>query len=217
MRPTLALAIVCATVAIAKRAPAAAPELGDRGHFVLSAERLFGYVHSTTGTTTAGGLETSRSTDSFTLLTSPAGVSTTGYGWPRIALDAFVARNISLGGSLGIVHLSPDGGDSITGFIVAPRIGYAGRLTSHLAIWPRLGFTYVQLSTNPAGGGPDITLKSYALTAEVPVALFVTPGVALTIGPTFDLGIGGSRSLGGASVDSQVNDFGIQAGLLVVL
>jgi hypothetical protein len=215
MRPALALAIVCATAAIPKQASAAEPALGDRGHFVLSAERLFGYVHSTAETTTAGGVETSQSTDSFTLFTSPAGVST-GYGWPRIALDAFVARGISLGGSLGMVHLSPDGGDSITGFIVAPRVGYAARLGARVAIWPRLGFTYVQLSTNPAGAAADVTLKSYAITAEVPFALFVTPGVALTIAPTFDLGIGGSRSLGGASVDSQVNDFGVHAGLFVV-
>jgi hypothetical protein len=215
MRPTLALAIVCATVAVAKQAAAAEPALGDRGHFVLSAERLFGYVHSTAGTTTAGGIETSQSTDSFTLFTSPAGAST-GYGWPRIALDAFVARNISLGSALGIVHVSPEGGNSITGFIVAPRIGYAARLGSHVAIWPRLGFTFVQLSTNPAGAGADVALKSYALTAEVPVALFVTPDVALTIGPTFDLGIGGSRSIGGGSADSQTNDFGVHAGMIVV-
>ena len=66
-------------------------------------------------------------------------------------------------------------------------------------------------------GGADITISAYALTMEVPVAFIVAPRVALLVGPTFDLGIGGSRSLGGASVDSQVNDFGIQAGLLVVL
>ncbi len=217
MRRTLSWTIVCAVAALARQAAAAEPELGDKGRFVLSAERLFGYVHSTVGTTTAGGIEASQSTDTFTLLTSPVGAVYTGYGWPRIAFDAFVARGISIGGALGMVHAAPDGGDSITGFVVAPRVGYAGRLGAHVAIWPRLGFTYTQLSTNPAGGGADITLTAYAITAEVPVAFIVAPRVALTLGPTFDLGIGGSRSLGGASVDSQVNDFGIQAGLLVVL
>ena len=60
---------------------------------------------------------------------------------------------------------------------------------------------------------PTLALTIVCATVAV---LFVTPDVALTIRATFDLGIGGSRWIGGASVDSQTNDFGVNAGLLVV-
>lgn len=209
--------IVVAMTAVASPAAAAEPELGDSGHFTLSAERLFGYAHSTTGTTIAAGVEVTDSNDSFTLFTSPLSGEATRYGWPRIAFDAFVARGFSVGGALGIVHFAPDDGDSITGFIVAPRAGYAARLGSRLWIWPRLGFTYAQLSTNPDGAGADLTATAYALTAEVPFAIAVAPRVVLHLGPTFDLGLGGSTSAGGLSADSSTNDFGVYAGLAIVL
>jgi len=218
MKRTATLTILVAMTAVAAQAAAAEPELGERGHFTLSAERLFGYAHSNTGTTIANGVELSDSTDSFTLFTNPRSGTATGYGWPRIAFDAFVARGLSVGGSLGIVYVAPDAGDSITGFLVAPRVGYTIRLgASHLWIWPRLGFTYAQMSTNPAGAGADFTVKAYALTAEVPFAIAVAPPVMLHLGPTFDLGVGGSTSVGGASADSTTNDFGVYAGLAIVL
>jgi hypothetical protein len=203
--------------AVASQAAAAEPELGESGHFTLSAERLFGYVHSTTDTTIISGVQATQSTDSITLFASPAGGTSTGYGWPRLAFDGFVGRGLSIGGSLGIVHVSRDQGDSITGFLVAPRVGYAAHLgNSRFWLWPRLGFTYVQSSTNPDNGA-DITLKAYALTAEVPFAIAVGPRVMLHLGPTFDLGIGGSASAGAGSLDSSTNDFGIYAGLAIVL
>ena len=217
MQRTVTWTLVFVMAAIAGEAAAAEPELGDRGRFTLSAERLFGYVHSTTDTTIGGGIQTTESTDSFTLLTNPAGGLYTGYGWPRIAFDAFVARGVSLGGSLGIAHVAPDQGDSITGFLVAPRVGYALHLGSRLALWPRLGFTFAQVSTNPAGAGADITVKAYAVTLEAPLAIFLAPRVALHLGPAFDLGVGGSTSAGGASTDSSTNDFGVYAGLLIIL
>jgi hypothetical protein len=210
--------IVFAMTAVASQAAAAEPDLGDTGHFVLSAERLFGYAHSTTETTIVGGVQATQSTDTISLFTNPLSGLSTGYGWPRLAFDGFVARGFSIGGALGIVHVAPDGEDSVTGFLVAPRVGYAAHLgNSRFWLWPRLGFTYAQLSTNPANGGGDLTVKAYALTAEVPFAIAVAQRVVLHLGPTFDLGIGGSTSAGAGSLDSSTNDFGIYAGLAIVL
>jgi hypothetical protein len=210
------MAVAFAVLAVAGPTSAAEPELGDAGHLAVSAERLFGYVHSTVGTSLGGGVTLDQSADSFTLFTNPTAIAT-GYGWPRIAFDAFVARHISVGASLGIFHASQDGGDSITGFLVAPRAGYAFRLTSRLSIWPRLGFTYAQSSLDPAGGAPETTIKAYALTLEVPLAIQLVPRVSMLLAPTFDLGVGGSISAGAGSADRTENDFGIQAGLLLFL
>jgi len=217
MRRAATWMIAFVVAAVAREAVAAEPALGDTGHFALSAERLFGYAHSSSDTTITSGVQTTQSTDSFTLFTSPAAGASTGYGWPRIAFDAFVARGVSVGGALGIAHIAPDNGDSLTGFLVAPRAGYALRLTPHLFLWPRLGFTYRQYSTNPADGGADLTVSAYAITLEAPLAIAVAPRVALQLSPTFDIGVGGSTSLGGASVDSSTTDFGVFAGLLILL
>jgi hypothetical protein len=217
MRRTATWMIVFVLALAANEAMAAEPELGDTGHFVLSAERLFGYAHATSDTTIVSGVQTTDSTDSFTLFTSPISGTATGYGWPRIAFDGFVARGVSIGGALGIVHVSPENDDSLTGFMVAPRAGYALRLTSHLYLWPRIGFTYAQFSTNPPGGGDGFTVKSYAITLDAPIAIAVAPRVALHLSPTFDLGIGGSTAVGDASVDSSRSDYGAYAGLMIVL
>jgi hypothetical protein len=217
MRRTVTLTIAFVVAAVAGPAAAAEPELGERGRFTLSAERLFGYVHSTTDTTIGGGIQTTESTDSFTLLTNPASGLYTGYGWPRLAFDAFVARGVSVGGALAIAHVAPDEGDSITGFLVAPRVGYALRLGSHFALWPRVGFTYTQVSTNPAGAGADLTVKAYAITLEAPFAIAIGPRMALHLGPAFDIGVGGSTAAGGGSLDSSTTDLGVHAGLLIVL
>jgi hypothetical protein len=221
-RPTIAkqpLRWTIATVILlfAGTARAQHPDFGDTGHVAISAERLFGFVHTSITTSTAGGGSTSQSTDTLTLLTNPLGASTTGYSWPRIALDVFLSRGISLGGSLGYFNVSPTTG-SISGFLFAPRVGYAGHLSPRLAIWPRGGITFEQVSTSSGGVGSTTTKQSvFALTLEAPLTILVAPRIHVLVGPTLDLGLTGSRSTGNTSFDRKVTDFGIQVGLLVLL
>ena len=49
-------------------------------------------------------METTASQDYFTLLTNPIG-ALSGYGWPRIGIDAFVINGLSVGGALGFFYL----------------------------------------------------------------------------------------------------------------
>ena len=220
MKRTLTWTVACLLVLFAGRASAQEPTFGDAGHVAISAERLFGYVHASRTQTAVGGMETSTSQDYFTLLTNPAGVAS-GYGWPRIGIDAFVTHGLSVGGALGFFYLSDQDEDSTTGFLLAPRIGYALPVGPRVAIWPRAGMTYWHISNNPSASDAESSSSAVAVTVEVPVTILLAPRVAFTIGPTVDVGVGGSTSasLGGTSVsaDQRYTDIGGHAGLLLFL
>jgi|SoiMethySBSTD1v2_1073268.scaffolds.fasta_scaffold05132_15 hypothetical protein len=219
MKRTLTWTVACLLVLFAGRASAQEPSFGEAGHVAISAERLFGYVHASR-TQTVGGTETTASQDYFTLLTNPVG-AVSGYGWPRIGIDAFVAGGFSVGGALGFFYLSDQDEDSSTGFLLAPRIGFAVPVGPRVSIWPRVGVTYWHISSNPSGSDTDTSSSAVAVTIEVPVTILVAPRVGFTIGPTVDIGVGGSASasVGGASIsaDQRYTDIGGHAGLLLFL
>lgn len=219
MKRTLTWTVGCLLVLFAGRASAEEPTFGDAGHVAISAERLFGYVHASR-TQTVAGMDTTASQDYFTLLTNPVG-AVSGYGWPRIGIDAFVTNGLSVGGALGFFYLSNQNDTASTGFLLAPRIGYAVPVGPSVAIWPRAGVTYWHISNNPSGTGTDTSSSAVAVTIEVPVTILLAPRVAFTIGPAVDIGVGGSTSasVGGASVsaDQKYTDIGGHAGLLLFL
>ncbi len=219
MKRTLTWTVACVLVLLAGRASAQEPTFGDAGHVAISAERLFGYVHASR-TQTVAGMETTASQDYFTLLTNPIG-ALSGYGWPRIGIDAFVINGLSVGGALGFFYLSDQDEDSATGFLLAPRIGYALAVAPRVSIWPRAGVTYWHISNNPSGTGTDTSSSAVAVTVEVPITILLAPRVGFTIGPTVDVGVGGSTSasVGGTSVsaDQKYTDIGGHAGLLLFL
>ena len=134
MKRTLTWMVGCLLVLFAGRASAEEPTFGDAGHVAISAERLFGYVHASR-TQTVAGTEMTASQDYFTLLTNPVG-AVSGFGWPRIGIDAFVAGGFSVGGALGFFYLSDQDEDSSTGFLLAPRIGFAVPVGPRVSIWP---------------------------------------------------------------------------------
>jgi len=197
-----------ALASLAGRASAQDASFGDKGHLALSAERLFGYVHTESKASTTAA-SASRSVDSVTVLANPI-AGATGYGWPRIGIDGFVARGVSIGGSFGYFHYSPDGSTSVSGFVLAPRLGYAAMVGPRVAIWPRLGFTYEQISQSS-------TQNVFALTVEAPFTILVVPRAAFLIGPTADIGLGGGSSVSGTDISEKITDFGLQAGLLLFL
>lgn len=213
-----ALSFTFVLVSTADKAVAQEKTFGQRGQLVLSAERLTGFVH-TRMTTSVGGQSMSDSATTLTLLGNPLGLVASGYAWPRIALDGFVAENVSLGAAVTFFHVSPEEGSS-TGVVLAPRVGYSARLSPRVAIWPRLGFTYARVSSSNDTVNLSSKQSLFALTVEAPIVISVVPQGAITVGPTLDLGLGGSRSqtVGGGgetSIDQKFTDFGIQAGLLL--
>lgn len=190
------------------------PDFGASGHVALSGERLFGYVHAKQ-TEEVGNVDISDSSDSFSLLSSPLGGLGSGYTWPRIGADVFVARSFSVGLAASFFTYSQND-NTLSGFAFAPRVGYAALLTSRLALWPRLGVTYQQFSDNPAVG-PTLTQSAFALTLEAPLTILLAPRVAILVGPSLDYGLTGSRSVGGVSANRTFTDFSIWAGLLVFI
>jgi len=166
---------------------------GDRGSLIISAERLFGLTF-----TSQSGAADFTSISFFGAGGLEAGA--TPYSIPRLSLDYFIDKSLSVGAGLQIAHYSPDGADSITVFGFEPRVGYLVQLNQGLSIWPRGGFSYVHLDN---GGGSYLL----ALTMEAPFVLAAFPHVAFLGGPALDIGIG--------ATGGNVTQIGLNAGLAV--
>ena len=182
-----------------------APGFGAQGQLAISAERLF-------------GIEYARA--SFDPPNNGPGFyhSSTiiGFGWsyqglassfiqPRAGIDYFVVNNLSLGGAIGLYSGAghdPQVGD--TGFLFAPRVGYAIDLGSVASFWPRGGITYYSHGD----------YHNVGITGEANFALFPRPNWAFLITPHFDMG-----PFGGAPGNTDFTEFamGVQFGIMGVI
>lgn len=231
------LGTACAVGVVALSCPRAHAQEDERfargGQFAVSADRLFGVVHSSTDTDDPnGGGTRTQSFTSINLLANPYnGALLSRYTFPRVAADYFVIDGLSLGLALGFVSISghektdtvdQDTG-SATGFLLAPRIGYAFMFNQNVGIWPRAGISYLTIHGESDTGNSSSDLNQLALPIEVPLVISPIPHVGFLIGPTLDLGLTGSDksedSFGGMTTttkrDTNETDFGVQAGLLV--
>ena len=156
-----------------------APEFGAQGQLAISAERLFGVEYAHTSYS-GGGYQ------STTLI---------GFGWeytqssfsqPRAGIDYFVVNHLSLGGAIGLYSAAGHNGLNDTGFILAPRIGYAVDLGSVASFWPRIGITYYS----------HADYHNLGITGEANFALFPRANWAFLITPHFDIGPFGGRNNG---------------------
>ena len=187
------------------------PSFGKAHQFVLSADRLFGYTHASV-TYSSGGVDRTSSSNNISIIGSPFTSLAVSYAAPRLAFDAFVTDGLSLGGSASYFWTSTKqagatSSNSIDGFMIMPRVGYALPIGQGAGIWPRLGFSYVHAS----GGGSTVSL--YAVTLEAPVVIALGPHVALLAGPTLDLGVGGSEKQNSVTIDAKETDIGVQFGI----
>ena len=220
------------TASLLLSSTALAQQFGGAGTFAVSAERLFGFSYASQSTTqeVAGTeIERSASFTSFSLLGKVSTVSAswatnTLYSFPRLAGDYFVIQGLSLGAGLGIVTGSSsleqksgnisreDDGPSFMGFLIAPRVGYAFPFTASVGLWPRGGITYVHGGVDVDGN--ETNINATALTLEVPLVIAPVPHVAIGIGPSFDIGLGGSVSdEDDNKIDFKGTEIGVQASL----
>jgi len=185
------------------------PMFGERHQMVLSAERLFGYTHSSLPY---------RSTDDLSLL---GDTSTSTIAQPRVAFDVFVAGRLTAGGAAGYFRVRSSSSmfqpaTTTSGVALAARVGYAAAVGRRVALWPRLGFTFVHHATESdvvfQGIPASSTTTVYALTVEVPVIVMVAPRFFVELGPTYDHGVEGHTGSLDALYPKQ-NDLGVQAGL----
>jgi len=186
-----------------------------QGTFAIGAERLMGITHADAKDTDPGGSVTASAT-AFTLLgNGGAGVASVGrgntpaldarglYTIPRVGLDYFIIPGLSLGGSLTLIHVSTSFTDerglttnngSTTGWLFAPRVGYAYMFGDVVGIWPRGGLSYAHDSEDPndptlVGSGGHV----FAFDLDVPLLIAPVKNFAITVGPTFDITFGGSH------------------------
>ncbi len=165
---------------------------GDGGQFVLSAERLFGYNwdHPSPGS----------STNSVSILGNGYGVATYPYDWPRLGFDYFLTKSVSAGAALAFSRVTGSG-DSLNAFEVAPRLGYGMMVGPWLAVWPRIGVTYI-----------NATGQSYmGLTIDLAAVIMVASHLGITFAPVANVGLTGKQG----SRDQKYTTLGAEFGLTV--
>lgn len=239
----LSLVLAASARAEAQQEPLEAA-FGSKGRFAVSAERLFGYLHvaqtqNGSDPTTPSGTTT---INSYSLLGSSINGLASVFTFPRVSFDAFVTPGLSVGAAATYFHLASSndfnfGGSpntlsttTISGYVLAPRVGYALRVGRAAWVWPRAGITYASFSNSGAFGvasaPPTSTSTSStslaAITVEAPFAIGLGSHAVALVGPTVDIGISGtikngSISGGGANLNTsssaKENDVGLQAGV----
>jgi hypothetical protein len=217
---------------------------GSKGRFAVSAERLFGYVHvaQTQNGSDANAPSGTTTTNSYSLLGTSINSVASVFTFPRVAFDAFVTPGLSVGAAVTYFHLASSndfafGGPpntlsttTISGYLLAPRVGYALRVGRTVWVWPRAGITYASFSNSgtfgTASAPPNSTstnsTRVAAITVEAPVAIALGSQAVILVGPTVDIGISGTIKSGGTSggvtntstsSSAKESDVGLQAGL----
>ncbi len=247
----LATAITAVSGAGAAPASTTGNGIADKGTLTIGAERLFGFAwgqESTETTDVAGGVtrvsDSKVSSTTFGLLWngSPANV----YVIPRVGIDYTIIDNLTIGGSIGYVHVGDSysntttttlngasttqsvSGDygSANGFIFAPRVGYVLPLGGMLSVWLRGGLTYynVGTSTPPQNNGNttvSTTQSGFALSLDPQLVISPVEHFAFTVGIAADLPLAGTHSqdetTNGTTVSTSYTDHFTNLGITVGL
>ena len=210
---------------------ASAQPLGTSGQVVLGVDRLFGYSSASTTVKDDSGSEVTTTLSGFSLLGNyPLAM----YSLPRLSVDFLPTNGLTIGGSVMYAYVSgsieAEGYDediaSQNIFLIGPRVGYAYMFSDNVGIWPRAGVSYVTIwsedeAPDPMTGDTTTVEDSQSETAiNLDVMLVLSPAehVGLTVGPTVDIGLGGTSKteIGSSSseVDVSTFGFGVQAGLI---
>jgi len=235
--------IGAALLVLAAAKPAGAQtklDLGEKGQFILSADRLmplFSYQSVKTGDDDSSAGSRKNSTGGFSFLTSNLGHQTV-FDAPRVALDYAIINNLTIGGSVFVAFdVSNDLTTKVNGqstsvdqakgtyWGFAPRVGYVIPLTRAVAFWPRGGISYISgKSQYPSSNDNDSSVKQdqFALDLEPVFVLSPAQHFGITVGPVFDIPISGTykteiknnNNTVTTSIDSTQFYFGLTAGLL---
>jgi hypothetical protein len=248
----LAAAMATVSGASAARAGAESTGIAEKGTLTIGAERMFGVSWSQTSTedtqNQGGGTVTRNNKDSSTtfglLWNNNAALSP--YLVPRIGVDFTVIPNLTIGGTIGYVHssLSFDhtttttvgattqsvntSGDNgaVSGFLLAPRVGYVIPLGSVLGLWLRGGISYYNVGSegppNANGNKDSNTLSGFGLNLDPQLVISPVEHFAITVGLAVDLPLSGTNkdeAANGATVVSRsytehFTNIGLTAGII---
>ncbi len=170
-------------------------EAAPPGDLSIAVERLFGIVRTT--------IEVGDAEDSVTAVSIFSQVSGhAGYSAPRLAFDWLSMSGFSIGGALGY---QTNGNDADEGdgdaWLLVGRVGYFARPSSGFGIWPRVGLTHI-------ASDYGVESTATALTFEVPLEFLLSRGIAISLTPHADIGIGGHVG----DFQRDVTELGLQFG-----
>lgn len=232
MKPSsIALAFTLALMLQVDRARA--DGFADAGSVQLGVDRVMGVFFQRQSQKTDAMGVSSESTNKYTTVGVLAMNGETAASVPRLALDYFLAPNISVGGSFVYVTQSasnvfssdnnPDDTESDLGsrsiFALHPRAGYALGLSDSWGIWPRAGLLFANQSlvtpetVNPDGSVTETTDSAATLSLTLDGMFYATPVEHFIVmgGPFLDLGVWGSGSRETEGSPSQDFDAGLTA------
>jgi hypothetical protein len=186
-------------------AAARAEELGEKQNLVFSGERLFGfYVDNQSVDTGATSVHRDHTVFGFGWQNSASSALSA----PRLGIDYFITRSLTLGGNIGLYSHNQDIGRASatsTGVLFGARVGYAFRLAHAVSFWPRAGLTYATVSTDGVAGDAHI----FSLSIDAPFTFAPSENFAILLGPCLEVGLFGKEN---GSDYSEVM-FGVMIGL----
>jgi hypothetical protein len=106
----------------------------------------------------------------------------------------------SFGGALGYQTNGDDDNDG-DAWLLAARVGYFARPSSGFGIWPRIGLTHI-------ASDYGVDAAATALTFEVPLEFLLSRGIAISLTPHADIGIGGHVG----DLQRDITELGLQFG-----
>ncbi len=223
----VAFSVFAVTCLVGSHAEADDTHIAQRGHSIISVDRLFG-ITGYMGSEKVASQSVTESGVNVSLVwnNSPTGGGgfLNPYMIPRAGFDYTIVNNVTVGGSLGVSRVSSSkstGGVEVdlpswTMVAVAPRAGYVMAVGRH-ALWFRGGFTYFSDTARyPRVGdiSPKESWSGFALNLEptfvlVPLAHFAFTGTAV-----IDIPLAGAHSVQGQSRRATLWNFGTTFGML---
>jgi hypothetical protein len=239
LRTILRAAVVLSAVVAAPSALAA--DLGASGTIYLGAERMFGVSANSFKVDRTDGTQTYSNTDIGLLWSASHNIGDNAvpspYTVPRLGFDYAIIPNLTIGGALGFASSSlsvktdragattTQDGDTVTSFLISPRVGYIIGISDSIGIWLRGGFTYFNISAkSPEVNGRKTTNSANGLAFSLDPILVLSPvdHFGFFGGLMLDLPLTGTLKnetvqpgrTDSTSVDSKATNFGLNFGLL---
>jgi hypothetical protein len=223
-------------------ASAQAQSFGEKGQFILGADRLVPLLsYSQTWTGHLGNLPpgesgetTTTSQTAFSFFWGSTSPQETFFTVPRIGFDYVLAPHFTIGGE-AVLYITAGASSSLeqdrtaggsvttvgatttrTIFGIAPRAGYLLRLTDLFSLWLRGGFSfYTDGDKRTLGNNPSSGANQFALDFEPQLVITPLPHVGFTLGPTLDVPLFGQIWADpNESASSATLFFGITGGMV---
>ncbi|WP_394836075.1 hypothetical protein LVJ94_04105 [Pendulispora rubella] len=183
-------------------------DLGQKGQFILSADRLLPVVSYESVKTDTNGGSTTESSARMSLLTANFSHRSV-FDVPRASLDYAIIDHLTIGGSVFVAfdvsHSRTNKGGNLTQdvdlskesfFGFAPRVGYVLPLSASVAFWPRGGFSYIRRNfQSPDSSDADLSasVDQFALDLEPMFVLSPVPHFGITVGANIDIPVTGKN------------------------